>query len=88
MPKSESDAIELQHSLVRHHLDSMRTESTTPAAFRTHVKVLSLLLVAEAARCLEIEEYPSNTPLEPISAGRLKGANCGCSHSSSWFGNV
>ncbi|MEZ6130490.1 MAG: uracil phosphoribosyltransferase [Planctomycetaceae bacterium] len=64
---------ELSHSLAEHHLSHLRSIDTTPAAFRQHVKVLSMLLAAEVTRGLATEACTITTPIETIAARQLLG---------------
>ena len=64
---------ELSHSLADHHLSRLRSVSTPPAAFRHHVRTLSMLLAAEVTRGLATEPCLITTPLETIPARQLYG---------------
>jgi len=64
---------ELSHSLADHHLSRLRSVDTPPAAFRQHVRVLSMLLAAEVTRGLATEACEITTPMETIAARQLLG---------------
>ncbi len=62
-----------EHSLVQHHMASLRDVTTDTAEFRRHVHVLSLLLLSEATRDLQVEACPVTTPMEQTAGQRLAG---------------
>jgi uracil phosphoribosyltransferase len=55
--------VELQHPLVRHHLASLRDQSTPPHLFREQIRRLSLLLAYEATAELPLKPVAVKTPL-------------------------
>lgn len=62
-----------EHPLVQHHLTLLRDVGTAPAAFRQHVRVLSLLLMSELSLYLPTEVCSVTTPMETVPARRLTG---------------
>ena len=58
----------LQHSLGTHFLNTLRRESTDPAAFRAANLRLTELLAAEATRTLPMRPEKLTTPLEELSS--------------------
>lgn len=65
--------VELQHSLVQHHLSQLRSVGTSNAQFRQHVDCLSTLLVSEATRDLPTSECEVETPLVTTTCRKLSG---------------
>ncbi len=65
--------IELQHSVAQHHLGHLRAAQTPPAEFRRHVRILSILLAAEATRDLELQPITVETPNEMTTCSKLSG---------------
>ena len=63
----------VEHPLVQHKLSIMRDATTPTADFRQLLREVSLLLAYEVCRDLETEEVDVQTPLELVSAPRLKG---------------
>ncbi len=63
--------IELQHSLVKHHLSRLRDSKTRPFEFRQHVRTLSTLLVAEATAQLPLQPVMVTTPIEVTECREL-----------------
>lgn len=63
--------IELQHSVAQHHLGDLRAAQTSPAEFRRHVRILSMLLAAEATRDLAVQPITVKTPNEMTTCSRL-----------------
>ncbi|MEZ6063517.1 MAG: uracil phosphoribosyltransferase [Planctomycetaceae bacterium] len=72
-PRPETVHVLDNHSLVRHHMSMLRDVSTAPAAFRQHVKILSLLLLAEATRDLRMRDCAVTTPMEAMQGQQLAG---------------
>jgi len=64
---------ELQHSLVQHHLSRLRAKHTPPSEFRQHVRMLSMLLVAEATRSVTLKPVTVETPNESTTCHELAG---------------
>ena len=62
---------ELNHPLVKHHLATLRDESTPPHIFRDEVRRLSLLLGCEASADLPTEPCRVKTPLKTMDCNRL-----------------
>jgi uracil phosphoribosyltransferase len=56
--------VELNHSLVKHHLIKLRHKETHPAEFRQQVEILSTLLAVEATRDLRLRPTFVETPIE------------------------
>jgi len=65
--------IELQHSVVQHHMSRLRAKTTAPSEFRRHVRMLSTLLVAEATRDLTLQSVSVETPNEHMTCRELAG---------------
>ena len=65
--------IELQHSLVQHHLSRLRMKHTPPAEFRQHVRILAMLLAAEATRSVTVKPVVVETPNETTTCQELAG---------------
>lgn len=63
--------VELQHSVAQHHLGPLRAKQTPPAEFRRHIRILSLLLAAEATRTLALQPITVETPNEITSCSQL-----------------
>ena len=59
--------VELNHSLVQHHLSRLRNKATRPVEFRQHVRILSTLLAMEATRDLQLRPVSVETPIETTS---------------------
>ena len=65
--------IELQHSLVQHHLSRLRAKQTPPSEFRRHVRILAMLLAAEATRSVTLKPLIVETPNESTTCHELAG---------------
>ena len=65
--------VELNHSLVQHHLSRLRNKATRPVEFRQHVRILSTLLAMEATRDLQIRPVSVETPIETTECHELHG---------------
>lgn len=63
----------VQHPLIEDVMARLRSRETEPAEFRRLARRISLLLIAEAARELELESVRVETPLEGTEARRLVG---------------
>jgi len=61
----------VQHPLIEDVMARLRARETPPAEFRRLARRISLLLVAEAARDLELEVTEIETPLARTEARRL-----------------
>jgi uracil phosphoribosyltransferase len=61
----------VEHPLAQHLLTELRDRSTPPAVFRALTRRLTLVLVLEATRDLEIETDNVDTPLETMQGTRL-----------------
>jgi uracil phosphoribosyltransferase len=61
----------VDHPLAQHLLTSLRDRATPPAVFRALTRRLTLALILEATRNLEIEPYRLSTPLEETEGRRL-----------------
>ncbi len=66
-----SNAHEVQHPLIQHHLAKLRDKATSPDEFRRLVNRLAGLLVYEATRDLLTTTVEIDTPLVKMSAKRL-----------------
>lgn len=73
MAVDSKNIIELQHSLVQHHLSRLRAKHTPPAEFRQHVRILATLLVAEATRSVALKPVSVETPNETTTCHELAG---------------
>lgn len=65
--------VELNHSLVQHHLSRLRNKATRPVEFRQHVRILSTLLAMEATRDLQLRPVSVETPIEITECHELHG---------------
>src|SRR5687768_2609701 len=65
------DVTVVDHPLVGQLLTRLRDETTDRAAFRLAMDDLSSMLVYEAARDLQREEFEVRTPLGPATGVRL-----------------
>jgi uracil phosphoribosyltransferase len=63
----------VQHPLVEDVLASLRDKATPPHEFRRLARRVSLLLVAEATRDLDLQATTVETPLQAASVRRLAG---------------
>lgn len=61
------------HPLVQHHLTVLRNVETEAPAFRSACSTITQVLVAEAAKELELDYFEVQTPLEPTEGGAIKG---------------
>ncbi|MFN9719759.1 MAG: uracil phosphoribosyltransferase [Planctomycetota bacterium] len=66
-----NQVVELQHSLVSHHLSRLRDLRTQPFEFRQHVRTLSTLLVVEATSHLPLRSVMVQTPIETTECREL-----------------
>jgi len=73
MASDSENIIELQHSLVQHHLSRLRAKQTLPSEFRQHVRILSMLLAAEATRSVTLKPVIVETPNETTTCHELAG---------------
>lgn len=62
---------EVAHSLIQHHLATLRDKATPPDEFRRLVKRLAMLLAYEATRDLGTQTVEIETPLVRTDAQRL-----------------
>ncbi len=63
--------VELNHPLVKHHLATLRNNSTPPELFRSQIHRLSTLLACEATTALPLIEEEIETPLARMRCSRL-----------------
>jgi uracil phosphoribosyltransferase len=63
--------VELEHSVAQHHLALLRATQTPPAEFRRHVRILSILLAAEATKALALQPITVETPNEMTGCSQL-----------------
>lgn len=61
----------IDHPLARTRLTAMRDAGTDPGGFRAALHELSTMLVYEATRAIEVEEYPITTPVAPTRGVRV-----------------
>lgn len=65
----------IDHPLVQHKLSIMRDRSTPPAQFRALLREISMLMVYEVTRDLQLTEREIETPIEKMSAPTLLNEN-------------
>ena len=70
---SNSNLTIIDHPLVQHKLSLLRRKTTPTAHFRQLLREISLLLLYEVTRDLEIEPREIETPLEKMQAPMLAG---------------
>ena len=70
---TKSNAILVDHPLIKHKLSIMRDLTTPTSKFRQLLREISLLLAYEVCRDLETELVDIRTPLETMSAPKLEG---------------
>ena len=68
---TDLDIIVVDHPLAAARLSTMRDARTDNSAFRTALRELTLMLIYEASRTLEITKVPIHTPVARTSAIRL-----------------
>jgi uracil phosphoribosyltransferase len=73
MTEAGIQVVELNHSLVKHHLSRLRNKATRPVEFRQHVRILSTLLAMEATRDLQLSPVSVETPIETTECHELHG---------------
>ena len=73
MASDSKNINELRHSLVQHHLSRLRAKQTLPSEFRQHVRILSMLLAAEATRSVTLKPVMVETPNETTTCHELAG---------------
>jgi uracil phosphoribosyltransferase len=73
MTEAGMQVVELNHSLVQHHLSRLRNKATRPVEFRQHVRILSTLLAIEATRDLQLRPVSVETPIETTECHELHG---------------
>jgi uracil phosphoribosyltransferase len=61
----------VDHPLASARLTTMRDARTDPAVFRAALRELTLMLVYEATRDIEVERYPIHTPVARTTGTRL-----------------
>ena len=64
----------VDHPLVQHKLARLRRSDTGTAGFRRLIREIGLLLAYEATRDLPLQPVEIQTPLEPMRASELAGA--------------
>ena len=76
MPPAVTPAsvVVVDHPLVQHKLTRLRRSDTGTAAFRRLTREIGLLLACEATRDLPLQPVEVRTPLEPMRASELAGA--------------
>ncbi|MDR7324262.1 MULTISPECIES: uracil phosphoribosyltransferase [Catenuloplanes] len=65
------DVLVVDHPLAQSRLTAMRDARTDSAAFRAALTELTTMLVYEAARTFDVEQFPVQTPVAPTSGTRL-----------------
>jgi uracil phosphoribosyltransferase len=65
------DVLVVDHPLAQSRLTAMRDARTDSAAFRAALTELTTMLVYEAARTFDVENFPVETPVSPTSGTRL-----------------
>ena len=68
---TDLDIIVVDHPLAAARLSTMRDARTDNSAFRTALRELTLMLIYEASRTLEITKVPIHTPVARTNAIRL-----------------
>lgn len=68
-----SNAILIDHPLIKHKLSILRKKETPPPQFRLLLKEISLLLGYEVTRELKIENIEIETPVANTSAYKMAG---------------
>jgi len=63
----------VEHPLVQHKLSYLRDKETRTVHFRKLVNELTLLLTYEATKDMPTEPHEIETPLEKMTAQRIKG---------------
>jgi uracil phosphoribosyltransferase len=61
----------VDHPLTQHFLTALRDRDTSPPTFRTLTRRLTLTLLLEATRDLELEPVTVSTPMEEAGGARL-----------------
>jgi uracil phosphoribosyltransferase len=61
----------VDHPLAQHFLTALRDRDTSPPTFRTLTRRLTLTLLLEATRDLDVESVSVSTPLEEAGGARL-----------------
>ncbi|MDR7280716.1 uracil phosphoribosyltransferase [Catenuloplanes atrovinosus] len=65
------DVLVVDHPLAQSRLTAMRDARTDSATFRAALTELTTMLVYEAARTFDVEQFPVETPVAPTSGTRL-----------------
>ncbi|GAB7050012.1 uracil phosphoribosyltransferase [Catenuloplanes indicus] len=65
------DVLVVDHPLAQSRLTAMRDARTDSAAFRAALTELTTMLVYEAARTFDVEQFPVETPVAPTAGTRL-----------------
>ncbi len=65
------DVLVIDHPLAKARLTTMRDAGTDNAAFRAALQELTVMLVYEATRQIEVREEPITTPVGPATGHRL-----------------
>jgi uracil phosphoribosyltransferase len=65
------EILTVNHPLAAARLTTMRDARTDPSVFRAALRELSVMLVYEATRAVEVEEYPIHTPVARTTGTRL-----------------
>ena len=73
MPESPGTLTVLDHPLIQHKLGYLRARSTPKKQFRELVDEITTLMAYEATRDLELEPLEVHTPLESMTAHRIRG---------------
>ena len=63
----------VEHPLIEHKLTLMRDKEASTVKFRTLLREISMLLVYEVLRDLQLEEVDIETPVAPMKARKLAG---------------
>ncbi len=66
-----SNVVEVSHPLIKHHMARLRSQDTTPEAFRFLLGRLSVLLAYEATKDLSVSELSVTTPICEMLCQRL-----------------
>ena len=68
-----SKVVVFDHPLIQHKLSIMRDKNTPVKEFRALLEEISMLMVYEATRDLEVEEVEVETPITTCTCKRLAG---------------
>ncbi|TVP56174.1 MAG: uracil phosphoribosyltransferase [Gemmatimonadales bacterium] len=73
MPEPSAPLTVLDHPLIQHKLSHLRARTTSKKQFRELVDEITTLMAYEVTRDLELEPVEVRTPLESMTAHRIRG---------------